>query len=224
MHYVDKTQIRMGSLTDSVYLRLRSLIDSGELPPGSPLREVHLAERLDVSRTPVREALRRLESEGLAAFETRAGLAVAVLDRQRIVEIYNFLETLESAAAGTMAGQATADELEQLQALIAGESRALDDPAALSALNARIHQLFYNGARNRYLLKTVLSIRDTIFTLGRTTLGNPGRATKAHAEHLAVLDALRARDPVRAAQAMRDHIRSALRERLKIFDEDHLRR
>ena len=105
MHYVDKTQIRMGSLTDSVYLRLRSLIDSGELPPGSPLREVHLAERLDVSRTPVREALRRLESEGLAAFETRAGLAVAVLDRQRIVEIYNFLETLESAAVAVNIGE-----------------------------------------------------------------------------------------------------------------------
>jgi DNA-binding GntR family transcriptional regulator len=224
MHYVDKTQIRMGSLTDTVYMRLRGLIDSGELPPGSPLREVHLAERLEVSRTPVREALRRLETEGLATFEARAGLAVAVLDRQRVVEIYGFLETLESAAASAMATHATPDELEQLQALIDGESRALDDPKALSAINARIHQLFYAGARNRYLLKSVLAIRDAIFTLGRTTLGNPGRAAQAHREHVAVLDALRARDPARAAQAMRDHIRSAQRERLKIFDEDHLRR
>ncbi|MDB6002765.1 MAG: putative regulator PutR for proline utilization, GntR family [Rhizobacter sp.] len=218
MVYLDKTSMRMGSLADATYMRLRELIESGELPSNSPLREVPLAEKLNVSRTPVREALRRLETEGLATFAPRVGLSVAALDRQRIVEIYTFLETLEGTAARYMAQNATLDELETLERLVERENTVLDDAAALSALNAKFHSMIYEGARNRYLLKTVLSIRDTIFMLGRTTLGNPGRAAQAHGEHLAIIEALKSRDADRAAHAMSHHTRSAMRERLKMLE------
>ena len=220
MVYLDRAATRMGSLADATYMRLRQLIESGELAPQSPLREVSLAERLNVSRTPVREALRRLETEGLATFEPRAGLSVSVLDRQRIVEIYTFLETLEGAAARHMASHATEDELDTLERLIERESKLLKDPAALSALNARIHMVLYEGSRNRYLLKTVLAIRDNIFMLGRTTLGNKGRSLQAHEEHLEILRALKDRDPDRAAEVMARHTRSAMRERLKMLEEE----
>lgn len=210
--------IRGHSLADKAYTAIRSMIKNGELKPNMPLREPALAEALSISRTPIRQALHRLETEGLVAFH-RNGMVVAALDRQRVMELYYFLESLESMAAHYMAHYANADEIATLHDLNQREEDLLDNASELSSLNAQFHTMIYRGARNRYLLKTVLSIRDQIFLLGKTTLGNPGRSAQANKEHRAIVQAIQDRNPDAAEAAMRTHIRSALTERLKLLDQ-----
>jgi len=212
--------LRGHSLAEKAYIAIRSMIKSGELKPNMPLREVALAESLNISRTPIRQALHRLESEELAIFIPRSGLVVAALDRQRVMELYSFLEALESMAARYMAQYATEEEIAILLDLSRREEDVLDDAQALSSLNAKFHTTLYRGARNRYLLKTVLSIRDQIFLLGKTTLGNPGRSSQAMKEHRAIVQSIQARSPDAAEAAMRTHIRSAMIERLKLLEQD----
>lgn len=210
---------RMVSLSETAYHRLRGMIETGELSPRTPLREVHLANALEMSRTPVREALRRLETEGFVDNVPRQGMMVAALDRHRVIELYDFLEVLECTAARNTAMHATPGEIETLEEYVRQEELILEDPAALSALNAKFHGVLYRGARNHYLLKSVHAVRDAIFLLGKTTLAYPGRATRAHAEHMLVVDAIRKRDPDAAYRAMQAHVQATKRVRLQMVDE-----
>ena len=209
---------RFTSLSESAYARLRSMIESGDLSPGSPLREVHLAQSLEMSRTPVREALRRLEAEGFVDNVPRQGMMVAELDRHRVVELYDFLEVLECTAARNTAMHATPAEIETLEEYIRQEAEILDQPAALSALNAKFHGIFYRGARNHYLFKAVQTVRDAIFLLGKSTLAYPGRGPRAHVEHMLIVEAVKNRDPDGAYRAMQAHVQATKRIRLLIVD------
>ncbi|HEY0293755.1 MAG TPA: GntR family transcriptional regulator [Bordetella sp.] len=209
---------RFTSLSETAYNRLRTMIETGELSPRSPLREVHLAQSLEMSRTPVREALRRLEAEGFVDNLPRLGLMVAVLDRHRVIELYEFLEVLECTAARNTAMHATPAEIETLEQYIRQEEKVLEDPAALSALNAKFHDVLYRGARNHYLLKAVHTVRDAIFLLGKSTLATSGRGPRAHVEHLLIVEAIKNRDPEAAYKAMQAHVQSTKRVRLRMVD------
>ncbi|MFC4352623.1 GntR family transcriptional regulator [Fodinicurvata halophila] len=208
------------SRSEAAYQKLKEAIKKGSMAPGMRVREVEIAERFGISRTPAREAIRRLESEGLISFVPHNGAVVSKLDHQQTMELYDMREVLEGTAASFAARHASTAELEELEDLIASETEVAEDPDQLANLNRLIHSAIYRAAHNRFLEKSLLGLRDSMALLGGTTLAIEGRCTAAHQEHLAILDAIRARDEVRAEQAARAHIRNAQRMRLKLMRQD----
>lgn len=208
------------SITESrgewAYHRLRQAIQAGELKPGERIREIEMAKRLDVSRTPVREALRRLEADGLLTFVPYRGMIIAELDHQAVMELYQMREVLEGTAAGLAARHASEAEITLLRDLIAADPGD-GDPRALATHNRQFHGTLYRAAHNRYLLKTLNVLSDAMALLGMTTLSLTGRSGTARQEHQEVLEAIEARDQARAEAAARYHIREAQRARLRLM-------
>lgn len=205
------------SRADFAYTTLRSAIRNGEIQPGERLREIDLAERLGVSRTPVREALKRLETEGLVAFAPRRGLVVAELDQQQVNELYALREVLEGAAAALSAQHASEFEIETLRDLLKRHEEARGNTDALVQINSHFHQTIYVAARNRYLLDALSSLRDSLALLRETTYTVPGRSTAALEEHREIVRAIRWRDAASAEEAARRHIRNAQQARLALL-------
>lgn len=202
---------------ESVYERLCQDIQSGILAPGSRLREAEIAERLSVSRTPVREAIRRLEAEGLVDHLPRSGAIVRQLDYSETMELYEMRTVLEGTAARLAARAASDVELEELVA-INDEMRSSDgQPERLFLLNRQFHRRLLDAARNRFLLKSMASVENTLLILGASSMHMPDRATAAVAEHGEVLAALLARDGAAAESAMRRHMERAQFARLQIL-------
>src|SRR5262249_16602450 len=114
------------------YDRLKAEIGTDAMPPGSRVRENDIAERLGISRTPVREALRKLEADGLIAHVPHQGAVVAELDRQAIIELYDMREVLEGTAARYAARLASEADILDLEELIESEGGHHDDPVALA--------------------------------------------------------------------------------------------
>jgi len=198
----------------SAYVRLLGEIRQGALPPGARLRETELAERLGISRTPVREAIQMLEADGLVVHAPRAGATVRRLDHAEVVELYEMRAVLAGAAARMAARAATEPELAELEALNA-EIAAAAGPTAAYELNRQFHRLLLEAAKNRYLAKSMGVLQKTLTILGPTTLTDPERAEQAVAEHARVLAALAAHDGARAEAEMRAHIEAAHRVRLR---------
>jgi len=201
------------------YDRIRESIQSGALGPGDRILEDDLAKRLEMSRTPVREAVRQLEAEGLLVHEAHRGVAVARLDYQAVMELYSVREVLEGTAAGMAARHASDAEIMALEELLQAEVRDGDAPTHLADHNRRFHQALYRAAHNRFLLRALNAQRDPMMLLSRTTLELPERRAIARGEHRAILDAIAARDPAKAEAAARAHITGAHRARLTLMVE-----
>lgn len=201
------------------YDRLCDEIRSGALAPGARLTETEIADRLGISRTPVREAIRRLEAEGLVDHQPRTGAVVRRLDYPEIMELYEMRAVLEGTAARLAARAASPVELEELGAINA-EMVALGTggaPGALPRLNRQFHARLLDAARNRFLLQSMASVEKTLLILGRSAMDVPDRAAEAVAEHQVVLDALNARDGAAAEAAMRRHMERAHLNRLRML-------
>lgn len=196
------------------YRRLLDQIRSGLLPPGARLRETELAEVLGISRTPVREAIRQLEADGLVVHLARQGATIRSLDHAEVVELYEMRAVLEGTAARLAARAASDIELVELVALNAELARAPAGPQARE-VNRQFHRTLIDAARNRFLVKSVNALQKTLLILGPTTLADRGRAETAVAEHAAMLAALTARDGLAAEAAMRAHIEAALSARIR---------
>ena len=203
-----------GPQGNGAYRQLLDEISRGELLPGARLRETELAERLGVSRTPIREAIRQMEADGLVAHVPRQGATIRVLDYTEVMELYEMRAVLEGTAARLAARSASDIELDELSAINA-EFAAASDPQRAYELNRQFHMTLLDAAKNRYLVKSVNALQKTLLILGPTTLIEPVRATNAVTEHEVVLTALRDRDGVRAETAMRAHIEAAHRVRLR---------
>jgi DNA-binding GntR family transcriptional regulator len=199
--------------SESAYARIRAAIREGSLAPGERLTEVDLAARFGVSRTPVRQAIARLEAEGLLTHEARRGLAVTRPDHQQVVELYVMREVLEGAAARLAAQHASETEIAAMAEIVAQEPDAFGDARALTAVNQRLHGLLYLAAHNRYLLRSLEQLAATMSLLP-TLLTHGGRAEQAHAEHRAILTAIGGRDGAGAEAAARHHARAAQKHRL----------
>ncbi|MGR3755707.1 MAG: GntR family transcriptional regulator [Tranquillimonas sp.] len=205
------------------YLRLLDEIRSGALPPGSRLTETEIAERLKISRTPVREAIRRLEAEGLVSHMPRAGAVVRRLSYPEIMELYEMRVVLEGTAARLAARSASEVEIEELAAINAEMAAASGDGGAMSRLNRQFHTRLIDAARNRFLVRSVNTVQTTLLILGPSTLEEAARAREATEEHRAVVDALTRRDGDAAEALMRRHMEAAQRTRLRQMrrlDED----
>ncbi len=199
----------------SPYDRLLDEIRTGRLPPGARLREADLAARLGISRTPVREAIRRLEGEGLVVHEARSGAALRRLDHAEVMELYEMRSVLEGTAARMAARGASEVELAELKALNLEMAGAVDDPERTGRLNRQFHATLLNAARNRFLSRAMATLQRTLLILGPSTLANPDRAEQALLEHGRILKALAARDMDEAELAMRSHIEMAQLMRLR---------
>jgi DNA-binding GntR family transcriptional regulator len=202
------------------YERLLRAIEEGELVPGSRLREAELAERFRISRTPVREALGRLEAQGLVAHEPHRGASVAQLDYGQVSELYDLREVLEGTAARLAGVHASAVETEILEEMVARDRGLLGDAPALARTNRLFHRQIHGAARNRFLQGTLETMRLSLVLLpGATTLSAPDRAVESLAEHAAIVAAIRAHDGDGAEAAARTHIRAAFKARIRIWQE-----
>ena len=200
-------------LGEQAYGHIRAALRDGSLPPGMRVTETELAARFGVSRTPVRQAIARLESEGLLTHEARRGLTVTRPDHGQVVELYVMREIMEGAAARLAAQHASDTEIAAMAELIEDEPALFGDARALAALNQRLHGMLYLATHNRYLLRSLEQLSATMALLpSLLTLG--GRAEAAHAEHRRVVAALSSRDGAAAEEAARHHARAAQRHRL----------
>ncbi len=188
-------------------------------PPGARLTETEIADRLAISRTPVREAIRRLEADGLVDHRPRTGAVVRQLSYPDVMELYEMRVVLEGTAARLAARGASEVEIEDLSAINAdmAASAETDDAAAVYRLNQLFHTTLLNAARNRFLMKSVQAIQKTLLILGPSTLAEPDRVREALEEHRGILDALAARDGAAAEQRMRQHMERAQRSRLRLL-------
>lgn len=200
---------------EQAYQRLVEAIANGELPPGTRLREMELSERLGLSRTPVREALRALEADGLVRHQPRQGAMVRQLDHAEVMELYEMRAVLEGTAARLAARMASPVEVQALTALNA-EFAATQDPAAAAEINQQFHLTLIGAARNRFLLRAVEALRKTMLILGPTTMTIEARVEEAASEHAGVIAAMEDRDGARAEALMRSHIEAAQLSRLKL--------
>jgi len=211
---------RHGSRSEHVYRRLRDAIQQGEFKSGHRVMEIEVADWLHVSRTPVRDAIRRLESEGMLEHEPRNGLVVARLDRQAVMELYVMRETLEGTAARLCARHASDMEIQDLVDLVERERQLRGDFEGLARHNRRFHDAIHRGAHNRYLEKSMATVNYSMGLLGAPLMLLPHRAQTAAAEHAQIVETIQRRDPAAAEEAARAHVRAAQRERLKrLFPE-----
>lgn len=200
--------------------RLRGAIQDRRYSPGERIRESEVAGWLGVSRTPVREAFRRLQADGLLVLTPWRGAVVAELDRQQVVELYAMRQVLEGTAAGLAAEHATAAEIDVLFELLDHDAEAGPDPVRLAEISRRFHAAIYAAAHNRYLLKALNALADSLALLRSTTYEVPGRAAAARCEHRQIADAIKGRDRDAAERVARAHIATAETARLKLLFGD----
>lgn len=207
------------SRADSTYRRLKDMIQRGELKPGDRMREIDLAERLDVSRTPIREAIGRLASEGLVELAPSRGVMITRLDKQQVRELYALRESLEGTAAALAAQAASADEMSNIEGLLKILERKGLSTGDLARHNRAFHAAIHEAAHNRYLANALAQLSDSLALLPGTTFQAEGRAVEAGREHRDMLKAISARDADKAERLARLHIRNASRIRLAMMFE-----
>lgn len=198
----------------AIHRQLQDMIAMGDLLPGTRLRETELAERLGVSRTPIREALRLLEADGLVVHLPRLGATIRRLEYSEIMELYEMRSVLEGTAARLAARSASDIEIAELTELNEAFRAAADDPRRTVEMNRRFHRTLQDSAKNRFLNTAIQAQQRAMLILGPTRLMVGDRAVEAAQEHDRILTALRARDGAAAEAAMRQHIEAAHRVRL----------
>lgn len=197
------------------YSLILEAVDRGELAPGQRLVETELADRLGVSRTPVREALQRLEAHGIVARDGRS-LRVATLDHDQLGELYEVRRHVEGLAASLAARHAAPEEIVLLREMVEEDFRRIDDPHALALSNRRFHRQLHRASHNRYLSQMLEAMRRSMVLLTVSTLAAPGRGRTSVEEHAAIVSALEARDETAARDAAELHISNAYRMRLTL--------
>jgi DNA-binding GntR family transcriptional regulator len=196
------------------YSMILEAIDLGVYRPGDRLVESELAERFGVSRTPIREALQRLETQSLLARDGRS-LIVASLDHNQMAELYVVRRELEGLAARLAAQHATPEEVRILREMVEHDNKLVDDPPALSRANRRFHKQIHLASHNRYLVQQLDLVHRTMALMATTSLAARGRGAIAQSEHDAIVKAIEDKNEEAAYQALRDHISVAFMTRLK---------
>ncbi len=200
---------------EAAYASLIEALRSGEFSPGDRLREEDVAKRLNLSRTPVREALRRLENNGIVEHRPRIGAVIRKLSHTEIVELYEMRIVLERTAADMAAQHGSEAEFDALDDMNTRISLMEETPTLGAAINQDFHETLYLAARNRFLIAAAKAINNALILLGPTTYTDPDRIRIVVAEHGDLISALRQRDGSRAAQAAETHLQTSLRYRLK---------
>jgi DNA-binding GntR family transcriptional regulator len=209
------------SLPELAYAHLRDAILGGKLTDGSPLRQEELASQLGMSRLPVREALRRLDSEGLVVLRPRRGYVVASLDRQEIEDVLELHATLEAMAGRAATLRRSDTVLADLERCVAQLDRVTSRPPVdvetFAALNAQFHERLLETSGRPFLNRMLRLVRANAERYTRAAAGMLFDLRDSQHEHRSILDAYRAGDAAAVARLCKEH-RDATRKRLL----DHL--
>jgi DNA-binding GntR family transcriptional regulator len=206
------TKLNNRPLYEDVAERLRAQIFAHELAPGSWLDEQSLAIQFGISRTPMREAIKVLASEGLVTMKLRRGAYVTEVDRGDLEQIFTILSLLEGQAAKETALKATEAQLTQLDDIHHRLEKAAADRDAeqFFEVNVRFHDLIQEIAGNRWMNGVIVDLRKVLKLQRRDSLSRTGRLQSSLLEHRQILQAILKRDPIAAELAMRNHLARGL--------------
>lgn len=197
------------------YEMLLAAIDKGEYRPGDRLVEAELAERFGVSRTPIREAFQRLETQGVLARDGRS-LIVASLSHNQMGELYVVRAELEALAARLAAQHAAQEEVNVLYQMIEEDKAFVGDADAMSRANKRFHRQLHLASHNRYLIQQLQMVHRAMALLSTTSFAEDERSRLALDEHRLIVAAIESSDGAAADAAIRAHISAAYETRLKL--------
>lgn len=200
-----------GPAADRLYAAIVDRIIDGQLKPGDPLNEVALAERFGVSRTPVREAVQRLAMAGLAERGPRRSFRVRRLPAAELGDLLEALCEIEAVCARLSAARMNEVQRHELEACVREGARAANggDGEAYAVLNARFHQLLFDGARNEPLKEVAAQLRVRAAPYREAQFRQTDRIASSQAEHERILAAVLAKDPEGARAAMMRHVASS---------------
>ncbi|WP_367846650.1 GntR family transcriptional regulator [Rhodoferax sp. WC2427] len=204
------TTLTPRALYEEVAELLRQRIFDRTLEPGSWIDELKLAEEYGISRTPLREALKVLSTEGLVTMKVRRGAYVTEVSETDLADVYHLLGLLESDAAGVVAARATPEQLADLQAIHAELEAAVDDRELFFAINERFHMRLLAVANNRWRDQMVADLRKVMKLNRHNSLLKSGRIQESLREHRALMQALEAKDAPVATQRMLEHFQNGL--------------
>jgi DNA-binding GntR family transcriptional regulator len=220
---LDNRPLGRSAAADGVYEALREAIVAKRLLPGDRLAEEQLAKQFGVSRTPVREALLRLEAEQFAARVARRGLVVRPIPEREVLEVYAVRAALDGLAASLAAEQATPPDRARLRWIHEQIREAADrsDYAKIAELNIELHEALCDAGHNGMLLLFMRQIHDWVRRFGEsdTTFSRPGRAAEAIVEHEEMIGAIGAGDRERAGVLAREHMNRAREARIAMLRE-----
>jgi len=198
------------ALYEEVAELLRQQIFARELEPGSWIDELRIAEALGISRTPMREALKVLAAEGLVTMKVRRGAYVTEVSEKDLRDVYHLLALLESDAARVVAVKASVDQLQQIESLQRELELATADRDRFFEINEAFHMLLLQIADNRWRDQMVADLRKVMKLNRHSSLFKEGRIAQSLAEHNAIVQALKDRQPELAAQRMQAHFTHGL--------------
>jgi DNA-binding GntR family transcriptional regulator len=209
---VEPTPLRPSSLHEEVAARLRAMVFEGQLQPGQWIDELALARDWQISRTPLREALKVLASEGLMTLVPRQGCRVTELDEADAAQLFPTMAMLEGRCAFEAVQRASAADVAELERLHEGLERAAaaHDIDAYYRINHEFHSRVQRLAGNRWLDRVTNDLRSFVRMLRGRQLQLPGRIEQSIAEHRALIDAVRRRDAAAAQRVMHDHLMAQL--------------
>ncbi|KAF0825668.1 GntR family transcriptional regulator [Cytobacillus firmus] len=204
------TEDNLISIRERVYLHIKDLILDGEFKAGDRLVERELAERLNISRTPIREALFRLESQGFVKTVPRKGVIVADISEKEIIEVFTILSSLEVLAA-KLAVQKLDDEMEsKFTSSIKKVEEYLNNPEEdASELHRQLNHLLYSSAKNVKLYEMLSGLSDYIRAFAKIGHKNPGRAKQSMEEHLKIMEAIVNKEMEMAEYLTKIHIENS---------------
>lgn len=209
-------------LREIVFETLREAIIQGRLRPGERMMEIQLAEEMGVSRTPVREAIRKLELEGFVVMVPRKGAYVAGISVKDIVDVFEVRAALEALAAGLAAERITGEEMEELERSLVqiNEVSSRDSIDDIVALDSSFHDIIYRSSRNERLIQIVTHLQEQIHRFRTASLSQPGRTKWALDEHKKIVEAISDRNVELAQSLAREHIESAEQSMLNALGEE----
>ena len=198
-------------LREVVCETLREAIRSGVLKPGERLMEIQLADELGVSRTPVREAMRKLELEGYVIMLPRRGTYVANISIRDINEVFEIRTTLDALASGLAAERITEEELEQLERLLVsiGENIEKRNMKKVVEDDMEFHDLLYKASRNQRLVGIISNLREQMTRFRSMSMSYPGRLKKTLEEHSRLVEAIAQRDVELAQKLAVEHMENS---------------
>ncbi len=195
---------------DKAYLQIKEKIITVEMPPGSVIQEVRLMEELGLGRTPIREALKQLQSENLVVVAPRRGMFVADVAITDLQQVYEIRVELESLCARLAAERINSEQLAEFKHLVAEYKRAASDKCdtrLFLSLDRRFHRLVAEAAGNKFLRNEVEKFYNLSLRIWYLALNRIQSADIDVTAHIEILDAIKAKDLERSDLRMRDHIR-----------------
>ena len=201
-------------LTDQAMAYLRDAIQTQKINSGQEIDFAALGQKLGMSRTPIRESIRQLLTEGLLELLPSGTVCVTQLSAQEAEGFYQVRDELEIVAARAAAVHISGLEIEMLKANLALFDSARTEPEKLSQIDNQFHTILHNACNNSYLSQTLRRLRIRIGLLQGRPFSNPERINDAYKEHASIIKALESHDPDKAQRAISKHYRSARKSRL----------